>query len=102
VQGLSGPLVIFDRCPFAPKASGPHIHCTWTESILAIYEAEFRLDPIVGFVAKDVITNHGALLKVHDEHLKIRMLFLAHEPGPVSQKATQMTNFSTEKRVFKS
>jgi hypothetical protein len=38
-----------------------------TESILAIYEAEFRLDPIIGFVAKDIITNHGTLLKVHDE-----------------------------------
>jgi hypothetical protein len=40
-----------------------HVLPARTESNLTIYEAEFRLDLIVGFVAKTVITNHG---EVHD------------------------------------
>jgi hypothetical protein len=51
--------------------SGPRFHYDRTEGILAVYEAEFRLDLIVEFMAKDIIMNHGALLKVPDEYFKI-------------------------------
>jgi hypothetical protein len=64
--GFCGPRVDFDGCPPAPKVNGPCVHCARTESILALFEAKFRLDLIVGFVTKDVIINHGALLKIHD------------------------------------
>jgi hypothetical protein len=51
----------FNRCLPARKARGPRgprIHCPRTESNLVLYEAEFRLDLMVGFVAKNLITNH--------------------------------------------
>jgi hypothetical protein len=60
--------MVLNRCPLAPKASGPRVYCARTESNLAVYEAEFGLDLMVGFVAKDIIMNHG---EVHDEHLKL-------------------------------
>jgi hypothetical protein len=48
-----------------------HISTVRTESIFAIYEAEFYLHLIVGFVAKDVIMNHGVLLKIYEGRLEI-------------------------------
>jgi hypothetical protein len=59
--------MVFNRYPPAPKTNGPRVHCTRIESNLAIYEAGFRLDLIVGFVAKTVITNHG---EVHHRRFK--------------------------------
>jgi hypothetical protein len=64
--GSAGLLVVFHRCFPAPKASGSRIHCTLTESILVIYDVEFRLDRHVRFFAEHGIPNHGSLLKFHD------------------------------------
>jgi hypothetical protein len=46
---------VFNECPLAPKA---------------VDEAKFRLNLFIEIMAKDIITNHGVLLKVHDGHLK--------------------------------
>jgi hypothetical protein len=51
--------MVFNRYLAAPKANGPRVHCPRTDNNLAVYEAEFRLDLMVGFVAKTVITSHG-------------------------------------------
>jgi hypothetical protein len=51
--------------------NGPRIHYARIEGILAVYETGFRLDLIIAFIAKNIIINHGALLKVLDEYLKI-------------------------------
>jgi hypothetical protein len=37
-----------------------------TESILAISEAELRLDRRLGLLAEHVIPNHGSVLKIDD------------------------------------
>jgi hypothetical protein len=58
-----------DILPLRKQAA--HVSTARTESILAGDKTEFRLDLIVGFVAKDIMTNHGALLKVHDGRFKI-------------------------------
>jgi hypothetical protein len=64
-------LIVFDECLPAPKASGACIHCAERESILAVWGAEFHLDLMVAFLAKDVIINQGALLKIRDGDLQI-------------------------------
>jgi hypothetical protein len=67
IPGLSSSST--DVLPLRKQAA--HVSTARTENILAVYEAEFRLDLMVGFMGKDVLTNHGALLKVHDRYLTI-------------------------------
>jgi hypothetical protein len=53
-----------NRCLPARKARGhedPRVHCSRTENNLALHEEKFRLDPMVGFVVKSAITNHGEI-----------------------------------------
>jgi hypothetical protein len=40
-----------------------------TESILAVSEAEFHVNPFVGFCAEHIRPHYGKLLKVHDIEL---------------------------------
>jgi hypothetical protein len=41
-----------------------------TANILAVSEAEFDVDLLVGFLAEHAIANHESLLKVDDIHFK--------------------------------
>jgi hypothetical protein len=70
VPGFSSSLT--DVPPLRKRAA--HVSTAQTERILTLYKAEFRQDLIIVFVAKDVITNHGALLKVHDRRLIIYVI----------------------------
>jgi hypothetical protein len=60
---------ISSRSENEETTKGKRVHCPLTKNNLALYAAKFRLDLMVGFMAKNVITNHGEV-----DHRRLKLM----------------------------